>query len=133
MHQPQQQQSQEQVLATLTKSQFRQWPLERREKYLKEHPNSKFQWHNILERKRIHLTDVPKLGTDWKSHLYHADPEHHRKHAKAHTIAHAYLTEQASAAKGKAKEKLLKEAEKRKKWADRHTKVYHALAKHYLK
>jgi hypothetical protein len=121
-------------LATLTKTQFREWPLEKREEYLKEHPNSKFQWHNILEKKRVKLpTEVPKLGTNWKDHLYYADPEHHRKHAKAHRIAHEYLTAQAKAARGEKKEKLLKEAAKRKKWADKHHKVYRALSDHYLK
>lgn len=121
-------------LATLTKTQFKEWPYEKREEYLKKHPGSKFHWHNILEKKRVKLpTEVPKLGTNWKEHLYYADPDHHRRHAKAHTIASEHLTAQAGAAKGAKKEKLLKEAAKRKQWAAKHTKVYHALSEHYLK
>jgi hypothetical protein len=120
-------------IAAPTRKQFRDWPWDKREEYLKKHPDSEFQWHNILAEKKIRLGETPKLGNNWKEHLYHADPEHHRRHAKAHTIAHAHIMAQTKTAVGKEKERLLKEAAKRKKWADNHMKVYHALAKHYLK
>lgn len=127
------------VVAALTREAFRQWPLEEREKYLKDHPNSKFQYHYQLDRKKIKLpADVPKLGENWQAHKYYPDPDHHRRHAKAHRIAHEHLMGLANNMKprskeGKAKkEELLKQAAVRKQWADRHHKVYVALADHVL-
>jgi len=125
--------------AALTRDAFRKWPLAEREAYLKEHPKSKFQYHFQLERKKIKVPDeVPKLGTNWNQHKFFPDPDHHRRHAKAHRIAHDHLIGLADNMKprskeGKAKQAALYEqAATRAKWARRHQKCYEALADHVL-
>lgn len=123
-------------IAALSKEQFRNWPLERREAYLKEHPNSKFHYHELLERKKVKLPEkTPKLGTNWAEHSRFPDPDHHRRHAKAHTIAANAIMEKAKKYRSNTPvyHGMLEEAANRLKWKERHEKLYKKLADDLLK
>lgn len=127
-------------IAALTKETFRSWPLEKREAYLKEHPNSKYHYHELLEKKGIELpATTPKLGTNWAAHARHPDPDHHRRHAKAHAIAAHHIEEKIKKLRPRTKlgvaekHELMEQASLRKKWQQRHQKLYKKLADELLK
>ncbi len=123
-------------IAALSKETFRNWPIERREAYLKAHPNSKFHYHELIERKGVKLpATTPKLGTNWAEHARYPDPDHHRRHAKAHAIAAEHIKEQAKKhrAHTPAYHDLLEQASLRLKWKERHEKLYKKLADDLLK
>lgn len=123
--------------ASLSKDVFASWPWDRKEEYLRAHPNSSFHYHKLAEKKGWKIGDPPKLGLDWDGHKKHRDPDHHRRHAKAHLIKAQYIEDQARNAEGKLskkkKEEVIERIGQHKQWAAHHESLYHKYAEALLK